>query len=1062
MLFLRYFHDFLVTNKNQVNQTMKKLLHRSLILLVCWSLSFSLLAQERTISGKVTSAADNSILPGVSIVVKGTSKGTTTDGNGEFKVAVPNNATLIFSYIGYLRQEVKVGSSNVINILLDNDENILNEVVVTALGVKQEKRALGYAVQEVKGQDLLDSQRDNFMMGLQGRVAGLQMTPTSGTAGGSAVIQLRGAGSIGNSNQPLYVVDGLPISNNTFGQGALVSDRPNRDMDYQNRAADINPNDIETVTVLKGPEAAALYGIEAANGAIVITTKKGAAGRGRITYNGSLSVRDVYRFPEGQTQYGRGFNGVYNPNNFSYFGADVKQIGEGGGKVYDNVGNFFQQGLRQSHNITLEGGSDKATYRLSTSYISDKGVVPTNKMDQVNIRLTGVAQITTKLRATTSLNYIGTNNFQPLRSAQGFLIGMLAFPFYLDAQQYLTADGRRFRTFGEDANDLDNPFFNVYKNINGNRTNRTVANVQLDYNVTPWLTLAGILGADIFSTRYNRFQHPESNQGITPKGFVDNATENSQLLNGNFRATAKKDFGKLKASLMAGSTVDDRRYETAAIYGEQLYLPDFNSINNTLVTTQRNKATFVQRRLVSVLGSLNLSYADMLYLTVQGRNDWSSTLPVQNNSFFYPAVSLGFIFTELPSFGNQQVLSYGKIRAAYAEVGNDATPYRTRPRLVPQTTTGGGFLYDFYGGNENLRPERGQSFETGLELRFFKNRIGLDVTYFNKQNFDQITVQRLSYGTGFIFGLLNGGQIGNSGIEAQLNFSPIKAKNAQWDMNINFTRLQNEVVSLPGQVAEYYNSDTWLYGNVRASAMAPNQISFYPNLSYVTTRGEGKTTALAGYSYLRNKRGDILISPSTGLPISNPVFLPIGDRNPDFMIGFQNSFRYKDWSLSVLLDIRKGGDVFNGNEMYMFRNGLSTRVLDRSTPYVFTGVLRDGREESESPTPNTIQVTPQFRSDFYGAFTEESFVEKDINWVRLRDITLRYTFPQTILNKQKVFRSGSVFVSGNELFLLTNYTGADPDVNGTSAGTLGIGARGFDYGTLALPRTMTVGLNFSF
>ncbi len=1041
---------------------MKKLLHRSVTLLVCWGLSLSLLAQDRTISGKVTSAADNSVLPGVSIVVKGTSKGTTTDSNGEFKLSAPSNATLIFSYIGYSRQEVKLGSSNVVNILLANDENILNEVVVTALGVKQEKRALGYAVQEVKGQDLLDSQRDNFMMGLQGRVAGLQMTPTSGTAGGSAVIQLRGAGSIGNSNQPLYVVDGLPISNNTFGQGALVSDRPNRDMDYQNRAADINPNDIETVTVLKGPEAAALYGIEAANGAIVITTKKGGVGRGKITYNGSLSVRDVYRFPEGQTQYGRGFNGVFNPNNFSYFGADIKEIGEGGGKVYDNVGNFFQQGLRQSHNITLEGGSDKATYRLSTSYLSDKGVVPTNKMDQVNIRLTGVAQITTKLKATTSLNYIGTNNFQPLRSAQGFLIGMLAYPFYLDAQQYLTPEGRRFRTFGEDANDLDNPFFNVYKNINSNRTNRTVGNIQLDYNVTPWLTLAGIMGADIFSTRYNRFQHPESNAGITPKGFVDNATENSQLLNGNFRATAKKDFGKLKTSLMVGSTVDDRRYETTAIYGEQLYLPDFNSINNTLVTTQRNKATFVQRRLVSVLGSLNLSYADMLYLTVTGRNDWSSTLPVQNNSFFYPSVSLGFVFTELPSFGNQQVLSYGKLRAAYAEVGNDATPYRTRPRLVPQTTTGGGFLYDFYGGNENLRPERGQSFETGLELRFFKNRIGLDVTYFNKRNFEQITTQRLSYGTGFIFGLLNGGEIRNSGIEAQLNLTPIKAKNVQWDMNVNFTRLQNEVVSLPGEVSEYYNSDTWLYGNVRASAMAPNQISFYPNLSYVTTRGEGKTTALAGYGYLRNSRGDILISPSTGLPISNPVFLPIGDRNPNFTIGFQNSIRYKDWSLSVLLDIRRGGDVFNGNEMYMFRNGLSTRVLDRSTPYIFQGVLRDGRENSDSPTPNNIQVTPQFRSDFYGAFTEESFVEKDINWVRLRDITLRYTFPQALLSKQKVFRSGSIFASGNELFLLTNYTGADPDVNGTSAGTLGIGARGFDYGTLALPRTMTVGLNFSF
>lgn len=1041
---------------------MKKLLHRSMAFLVVFGVCLTTWAQDRLITGKVTSSSDNSVLPGVSIVVKGTSKGTTTDANGEFKVSTPSNATLIFSYIGYIRQEVKVGSNNTINVSLENDENILNEVVVTALGVKQEKRALGYAVQEVKGQDLLDSQRDNFMMGLQGRVAGLQMTPTSGTAGGSAVIQLRGAGSIGNSNQPLYVVDGLPISNNTFAQGALVSDRPNRDMDYQNRAADINPNDIETVTILKGPEAAALYGIEAANGAIVITTKKGGTGRGKITYNGSLSVRDVYRFPESQTTYGRGFNGVFNPNNFSYFGGEVSQIGEGGGKVYDNVDNFFQQGLRQSHNITVEGGSEKATYRLSTSYISDKGVVPTNKMDQINIRLTGVGQITKNLRATTSFNYIGTNNFQPLRSAQGFLIGMLAFPFYLDARQYLTPDGRRFRTFGEDANDLDNPFFNVYKNINSNRINRTVGNIQLDYNVTPWLTLAGILGADIFSTRYNRFQHPESNAGITAKGFVENATENSQLLNGNFRATAKKDFGKLKTSLMVGTTIDDRRYETTAIYGEQLYLPDFNSINNTLNSTQRSKATLLQRRLVSVLGSLNLSYADMLYLTVTGRNDWSSTLPVQNNSFFYPSVSLGFVFTELPAFEQQQILSYGKVRFAYAEVGNDATPYRTRPRLVPQTTTGGGFLYDFYGGNENLRPERGRSFETGLELRFFKNRVGLDVTYFNKSNFDQITTQRLSYGTGFIFGLLNGGEIRNSGLEAQLNITPIKAKNVQWDMNLNFTRLLNEVVSLPGQVAEYYNSDTWLYGNVRASAMAPNQSSFYPNLSYVNTRGEGKTTALAGYSYLRNKRGDILVSPSTGLPISNPVFLPIGDRNPDFMLGFQNTVRYKDWSLSVLLDIRKGGDVFNGNEMYMFRNGLSTRVLDRSNPYVFKGVLRDGREDSDAPTPNTIQVTPQFRSDFYGAFTEESFVEKDINWVRLRDVTLRYSFPQSILDKQKIFRSGSVFVSGNELFLLTNYTGADPDVNGTSAGTLGIGARGFDYGTLALPRTITAGLNFSF
>ncbi len=1039
---------------------MKHFFSRSIAFLFCLYMSHSVWAQDRTLTGTVSNATDGTMLPGVSILVKGQTRGTTTDQDGKYTLAVPANSVLIFSYIGFVRNEVKVGNSSVINIKLLEDENSLNEVVVTALGVKQDKRSLGYNVQEVKGETILNAQRDNFMLGLQGRVAGLQMTPTSGQAGGSVVIQLRGAGSIGNSNQPLYVVDGLPISNSTFGQGALVTDRPNRDMDYQNRAADINPNDIETVTVLKGPEAAALYGIEAANGAIVITTKKGTKGRGKISYNGAASIRDVYRFPESQSTFGRGLNGVFNPTNFTYFGAPISD-NEATNQVFDNVSNFFQQGVRQSHNLSMEGGSDRATYRLSTTYISDKGVVPTNKMEQMNIKLTGTAELTKTLRATTSFNYIGTNNVVPLRGAQGFLIGALAYPFYLDARQYLTPDGRRFRTFGDNTNDLDNPFFNVNKNVNGNRTSRTVANINLDYNPTTWLNMAAIMGADVFSTRYNRFQQPESNAGIVARGFIENATENSQLLNANFRATARKEFGPLKLSLMAGSTIDDRRYETAAMYGEQLYLPDFNSINNTLPTTQRNKASLVQRRLVSVLSSFNASYKDLLFLTVTGRNDWSSTLPVQNNSFFYPSTSVAFEFTRLPIFEKMPLLSYGKLRAAYAEVGNDATPYRTLPRLVPQTTTGGGFLYDFFGGNPDLRPERGQSYEAGIELRFLQNRLSFEGTYFNKRNFDQITTQRLSYGTGFIFGLLNGGEVKNSGVEMQLGISAIRKANFTWDINANFTKLYNSVVSLPGDVNEYYNSDTWLYGNARASAMAPNQASFFPNLNYVPTRGEGKTTAIAGWGYLRNTAGDILVNPSTGLPISNATFLPIGDRNPDFMIGLQNSLRYKNWSLTGLLDIRRGGDIFNGNEAYMFRNGLSTRSLDRTTPQVFTGVLRDGRENTATPTPNTVQVTPQFRSDYYLSFQEESFIERNINWVRLRDVTLGYTFPQAVLGKKKIVQSARVFLSGNELFLITNYTGADPDVSATSAGTLGIGARGFDYGTLALPRTVTVGLNFT-
>jgi TonB-linked SusC/RagA family outer membrane protein len=1038
---------------------MMKQLRKSGGFFVLMLLSLAAIAQE-SISGKVVSSSDNTPLPGVSIVIKGTSKGTATDADGTFKVSAPKGATLIFTSLGFQRKEVNLGNQTQITVELTEDQNLLDDVVVVALGTKEEKRSLGYNVQEVKGQAIVDAQRDNFMLGLQGRVAGLQMTPTSGQAGGSAVIQLRGAGSIGNNNQPLYVVDGLPISNSSFMQGTLVTDRPNRDQDYQNRAADINPNDIENITILKGPEAAALYGIEAANGAIVITTKKGAKGKGRISYQGSYSMRDVYRFPDTQKQYLRGFNGVFNPANFSFFGQPVESISSL--QEFDNVNNFFEQGVRQSHNVSLEGGSDVATYRLSTNYLSDKGVVPTNKLEQINVKLTGTVQISKKLKATTSFNYIGTDNVVPLRSGTGFLVSLLSFPYYLDARDYLNPDGTRRRTLGDDASDIDNPFFNVNKNFNGSKVNRTLSNLQLDYNLTNWLTLNAVMGADIYANRLNRFQHPESNSGITARGFVENANENSQLLNGTFRATARKTFGKFKTSLMLGTTIDDRRYEVASVYGEQLYLPDFNSINNTLPTTQRSKGTLLIKRLQSIIGTANMNYNDTWYVTLTGRNDWSSTLPVQNNSFFYPSISTSVMLTELPVFQDvKSTISQLKIRAAYAQSGNDAPSYRTRARLLPQTTTGGGFQYDVFGGNENIVPERGESYEIGLESKLFTNRIGFDFTYFNKRNFDQITSQRLSYGTGFILGLLNGGEIRNSGIEMTLNATPVKKKDFSWEINANFTKLENEVISLPAEVVEYYNSDTWLLGNIRASALAPNQKSFYPQLAWVPTRGEGKTTALGGWFYLRNKNGKMVIDPSTGLPVAVQTFAPVGDRNPDFTMGLSNTFRYKNLTLSGLIDIRKGGDVFNGNEFYMFSRGLSTRVLDRLQPYVFDGVLRDGRENTDTPTPNTIQVTPQYRSDFYGAFLPESFVERDINWIRLRDITLRYALPQSFLKKQKVFSTGSIFVSGNELFLITNYTGADPDVSGTSAGTLGIGARGFDYGTLALPRTITVGLNFS-
>ncbi|MBC8152375.1 MAG: TonB-dependent receptor, partial [Bacteroidetes bacterium] len=481
----------------------------------------------------------------------------------------------------------------------------------------------------------------------------------------------------------------------------------------------------------------------------------------------------------------------------------------------------------------------------------------------------------------------------------------------------------------------------------------------------------------------------------------------------------------------------------------------------------RNKYTVQKQRVQGVYGSWTLGYEEWLYLTLTGRNDWSSTLPAANRSFFYPSASLSYVFTDMPGLkGNTGALSSGKLRLAYGQTGNSPQPYFTLPRLVPQATTGGGFGYDFSGGNLNLKPERGASFELGTELVFFNNRLSLDAAYYQKTLSQQIVQQRLSYATGFIFGLLNGGTFQNRGLEIQLNGTPVRTANFRWNVGLNFTKLETSVSSLPADVPEYYNSDTFL-GNYRASAFVKNlQPYFDPanpayqgiNFDYYQ-RGAGSATAIGGYGYARNRNGDILINPTTGLPLTNNLFLPIGDRNPDFQMGLQNTFSYKNVTLSFLLDIRKGGDVFNGTAQYLWRTGQSTKSLDRTTPVVFKGVLRDGRENSATPTPNSIQINPTLRSpDYYGAIPESEFVEKDINWVRMRDITLRYQFPQATLARTKVIKSASVFVNGTDLFLLTNYSGADPNVNGSSAASGGVGAGGLDFGTISLPRGFSFGV----
>jgi TonB-linked SusC/RagA family outer membrane protein len=1026
---------------------------KNLILLLLFLGIFTSYSQNITVKGKV-SDPNGSTLPGANIAVKGTNEQTSTGGDGTFAIRAQKGAVLVISFIGFETKEVKVTGSS-INVTMSEGPQTLKEVtVVTSLGIGRNKGSLGYAVQGVKGTDIADTQRENFINAMQGRIAGLTVTSTSGAPGASAAIQLRGVNSMSGNNQPLFVVDGLPVSNSTLDQGLLLSNGPNRDTDYTNRGADINPDDIESVTVLKGPEAAALYGIEAGNGAIVITTKKGKKGRGTITFSTDVRADDVYRFPETQTVYQRGSNGVTNNNYRRMFGEKYAP----GTKLYDNVNNFFVTGFKRSNALTFESGTEQVTYRLSLANLNQSGVVPNSGYTRTNITLSGTAKISEKFRADASIAYTNSETDKTSKGAGGFLLNLLAYPANLDVRNYLNADGTKASVSnGTLDTEVDNPYFEVNKNRGNDKTNHTLSNVSLTYDPLSWLSFTGRVGLEASSTQGWKSVNPESTRsalgigsgtGTSLGGYFEQYSDQMNNYNYLFFGTAKKSVGKFNGLLRLGTARKDENYTILSTKGEKFYQANVMNINNTDPLTQRSQERIVRRRVEGIFGEATLDYDKMVYLTLTGRNDVSSTLPRANNSFFYPSTSLSFVFSEIGSLKGKETLSYGKIRASWARVANDAKPYAIQPTYETKTTTGGGFGYSVTGANPNLQAEMNTSMELGTELRFFKDRLSLDVAAYKRTTDNSIiNNMRLSYGTGFVLTAMNFGSLENQGLEVTLSGAPVKTDNFSWDILLNFTKTDSELKSLPSNLSEYYTSDTWTYGNVRGGTKVG-----YP------------LTSLTGYTYLRNTKGEILINPSTGLPVQDITFPIVGDRNPDFVIGLQNSFTYKDFKLSFLLDIRKGGDVYNGTESYLWANGLSTRSLDREKPLIINGVMRDGLENSANPTKNNIQISPYYQNEYYNGlsanYIDSDFVEKNINWLRMRDITLSYRMPADILKKTNLFQSVSMYLTVTDAFMITNYSGADPAVNGLNASSGGAGGTGIDYGVLSTPRGVNLGFKF--
>lgn len=1068
---------------------MRKMLYPVFLVVGLFVFFFSGLAQDKTVSGTVTSS-DGKPLSGVTVAVKGTKTSTTTNDVGHYSILAKTGDVLQFSYVGTTTQQVTVGNGNTISVQLTTRENLMGEVVVTAMDIKRNKRELGYSSQTVGGAEIASTQRENFLNSLQGRVAGVSITPTSGAAGASTQIVLRGFNSMTLSNQPLFIVDGVILDNSSLNETSnggtglgLASDRANRTNDYTNRIADLNPTDIESVTILKGPEATALYGSQASSGAVVITTKKAVPGRTRVEYSDNFRAQLVTRYTKENNNYTIGNNGVESTlpgSSIIYFGPAYPA----GTPKYDNVKSFFRTGFTQTHNVVADIGTKTTGFRISGSFLDSKGVIPNNDYRKANIRLSNTTKINKYISISPAFQYINSLNNKPIRGAGGYLLDLYAWPSNMDVRNYLDDNGYKTRILADNFNsEVDNPLFSVYGNHGQDKIDRYIGTLGIDITPSKWLLVSGRFGYDYYNQKGYQIYHPMSNYYTAATGgYLDDYYTKYYGYNHTITATAHKNFGKFGLRLMVGTMYQDYETKMWAVSGShlvdsvgastkqmwlhgQVVTPEqYNQLvanpydsNLTrpgatrLYLSRHNQGLpneSITRQLAN-FGSLQFAFNNYLFLEYTHRFESSSLFPAAYRNYNYPGLSFSAIISDIFNIKGK-ALDYAKLRFSLAGTARQPSPYLNQSVFAVNLQSSNLpviYSYGYYNNNQFLQPERQRTYSIGTELRFLNERLNFDFSYYNTYAYNQIAQGfRASYATGFILNTQNAASVRNEGIEIVAGIDILRKQNLTWNMQLNFTHQWSKVLSLPASIGyEMYLSDTWLYGSTRVGFI----------------RGMPATT-ITSYHYSRNNNGDILISPSTGLPLVDGVNTPAGDRNPDFTLGAQNNIRYKSWSLSFLWDLRVGGDIFNGTEEYLTYIGRSRKTDDRMEPRVIKGVLADGLQNSDHPTPNNIVIIPYYQNSYYSSMPEEEFIQHNINWFRLRDVTLTYNLPRGTIQKFKSIKQASVFVTGNDLFLFTNYRGADPAVNGTTAGEPGVGAYGFDYGVLPTTTALSFGLRVQF
>lgn len=1054
------------------------------ILLSCFFVAHAFFswAQERTVTGKVTSSEDGSALPGVNVVLKGTTTGTVTDVTGTYTLSVPGSGgVLVFTFIGLESQEIEIGERSVVDVQLAADVQQLTEVVVTALGIEKERKALGYAIQEVGGDQLTVAREGNLVNSLAGRVAGAQITNSSGSVGASSRIVLRGASSLTNNNQPLFVVDGIPISNSSYSSNFASGANGPTSLNYQggqggidraNGAADINPDDIESISVLPGPNAAALYGSRASNGVIIIKTKSGRGTQGiGISVNSSATFERPLRLPSYQNSYGGG----YNENAYTWIdgtsgsggedeswgppldkGLEFIQWNSFDGQPLpwvsrpDNIKNFFETGKTLQNTVSLTGGSDKGNFRLSLGNYDQTGMIPNTDSKRTNISLNTGLNLTSKLRAEATANYIKSGSDNTPGNGYDNNNVMQQFTWF-----QRNVDVEALKDFGNlplapegtsaegtpanwNTNFNNNPYWVLHNNTNSYDKDRIIGNVRIAYDLTDWLSLAVRTGTD-YSTDLEVFQRAIGSNDF-PNGAYRETTRTFYEINSDFLLSVKKNFSEdLKFNANVGGNKMRQVFSRNILEAPELEIPDVYNLQNSKVAVKAFTRD-TEEVINSLYASVDFNFRDYLFLGVTARNDWSSTLPANNNSYFYPSVSLSSDITSMLGL-ESNVLSYAKVRTSWAEVGSDTDPYRLQNVYNFFDKWDGSLIsptVDRILNNPDLKPETSTSFEIGTELGFLGNRIMLNATYYTKNSIDQIVDVTVTAASGYTSRFMNAGEISNKGIEITLSGAPVRsASGFTWDITANYTRNRNEVVSLPPglelfQLHQYWNA----------------QVVARPGQPY---------GVIYGVDYERSPDGRIVHKDGTPQSAGNK---DLGNVAPDWVGGLNNTFSFKGLSLGVLVDAKIGGSVYSmTNAWGRYAGILEETLIGREEGIVGDGVMQVGTDEAGNPVYAENNVVVDAQRYNHAAFGNNIVAGSvfDASYVKLRQISIGYSFPRSLISKTP-FKGITFSVIGRNLALLYSKV---PHIDPETAFGSGNEVLGLEHASSPSSRSIGFNLNFS-